>query len=669
MAIQLRQQVRTDARVGTVAIDPSLSIPVSKTLYGLFFEDINFSVDGGLNANLINNYSFSGEYIDRSNGYSRMSAVILKRKAIPVRDDLRHWSIVGGSLTSQQGVGGAAPLARWAKIEINGEAILSNSGFPGPQASMPIRIETDFLFSALVKFEKFEGTLSVLLRSDDGEVVAQSDLPGGNSEWTSLRAVLKTTKTCKAQLEIIVRGVGDIHIDEVQLHSRDTWATGDNRWSQGRMRADLVEALAQLKPSFMRFPGGCITEGVGQGNQYNWKQTVGPLIERQAKFNLWAEGRPNGDYSQSFQIGFYEYFLLCEDLGMEPVPVVWAGLSCQYRSKECVIADTPEFANVVQDAVDLIDWATGDSKTSQWARLRAEAGHPEPFALHYIGIGNENFGDDYLHHFEKIQSAIENLRPDVKFILSAGAFPKGKPYEQSWDFARGKKNVIVDEHSYAAPSWFVAQNNRFDSFVRTGATVMVGEWAAYPIASLGGITGRAKPNMWVSAVAEAAFMTGFERNADIVEMSCYAPLFANVDAKQWKHNLIDFDGFGVHTTANYQVQQLFGAHVGSQSFEVTGTLPKEVFISATGGKDEICVKVVNAGSKLATVTLSLPKSVGVGEVRQLSADRKTQHKVTSHGISQSAASEKRFLITPKNHEVVLELPPLSVTLLKASTNL
>jgi alpha-L-arabinofuranosidase len=416
----------------------------------------------------------------------------------------------------------------------------------------------------------------------------------------------------------------------------------------------------------MRFPGGCITEGVGQGNQYNWKQTVGPLVDREEKFNLWAESRDNGDYSQSFQLGFYEYFLLCEDLGMEPVPVVWAGLSCQYRSNECVASDSDEFKQVVQDAVDLIDWATGDPKTSEWARLRAEAGHPEPFKLRYVGIGNENHGADYLDHFEKIQAALDKAKPRMKYILAAGAMPKGKAFDQSWDYARGKENVILDEHSYAPGSWFIEQQSRYDSYPRTGATVMVGEWAAYAIASIGGILKTSKVNLWESAVAEAAFMTGLERNADLVEMACYAPLFANIDAKQWRHNLIEFDGFGVHPTANYQVQKLFASEVGKESMNITGDLPNHVFASATGDKSSLLLKLVNTGAKVSKVSTSLPSSFGKAQVTKLTASPKASHQIISVGKNKLAAEERVFNAGVSNGVLELDLPPYSVTVCRIS---
>ena len=513
----------------------------------------------------------------------------------------------------------------------------------------------------MAKFENFSGKFSVLLRLEDDTVIAQAELAGINSAWSLSSATLSPSKTGKARLEFIATGSGSIHLDEVQLIPSDSWGISDSRWSQGKMRADLVRTLAELKPTFMRFPGGCITEGVGKGNQYNWKQTVGPLAIRQQKFNLWAESRENGDYSQSFQLGFYEYFLLCEDLGMEPVPVVWAGLSCQFRSNECLVSDSPEFASVVQDAVDLIDWATGDPKSSQWARLRAEAGHPEPFRLNYIGIGNENHGEDYLDHFEKIQTAMEKVRPGMRYILAAGAFPKGKPFETSWNFAKGKKNILVDEHSYAAPSWFIEQQKRYDAYPRTGATVMVGEWAAYALASLRGILKILKTNTWVTAVAEAAFMTGLERNADIVEMACYAPLFANVDAKQWRHNLIDFDGFGIHKTANFQVQRLFGSQVGESSFEVKGSLPNNVFVCATGDKEKIILKLVNTGSKASSIQSGLPSAFSKAKVEQLAASPEATHTVISLGKSNLAAREDIFELKIKNALLDIALPPHSVT--------
>ncbi|SIS09109.1 alpha-L-arabinofuranosidase C-terminal domain-containing protein [Microbacterium sp. RURRCA19A] len=634
--------------------------PVSKTLYGLFLEDINFAADGGLNANVVNNWSFEGGYLNRSGGYSQLTLVAFKLKPKPVTDALRHWSTTGGTLSALS-EGGATAGANYARLSVRERATLTNNGYPGPGPSMGGRAGVAMQFSALVRTARFRGQLSLALVDGNGTVVTGSEVvvPDGDG-WSTATAALTPPRTGLYGLQIVATGNGEIDLDDVSLIAEDHWGAGDPRWSQGRLRRDLVQSLVDLSPGFLRFPGGCIVEGVGDGNQYDWKQTVGPLHDRTPKFNLWAESRPDGDYSQSNQIGFYEYFLLCEDLDMEPVPVVWAGLACQYRSRECVATHSAEFKKVVQDAVDLIDWATGDPAESPWAALRAAAGHPEPFRLNYVGIGNENHGDQYHRHFDAILDALEAVRPGMRYILASGPFPKGKPFEGSWAHATNRSNVILDEHSYAKPSWFIDQSTRYDSYPRTGARVMVGEYAAHPAYSLSQMFGRDTSNSWESAVAEAAFLTGVERNADLVEMTCYAPLFALNDAKQWRHNMIEFTQLLVQPTVNYEIQRLFGEAVGA--FALTADVDGEgVFASATGDDELAFVKIVNTTDRPRTVTLRFSSHTAThAEVVHLSAAPHARTRISSVTSSSSPLQRRDEEIEIRRGAVELTLQPASV---------
>lgn len=640
---------------------------VSEVLYGLFLEDINFAADGGLNANLVNNYTFDGAYLDRSNGYSQMGAVFLKKKALPLSDPLRHWSATSGLETRSEG--GASGDARYARLQVDGTADLINHGYPGDGPSMGCHGGVDYQFSALMRSDAWRGEVEVSLIDARGEAVATASIEAPSSGWGEVWATLVVAQTGLYSLRIRATGSGAIELDEVSLVSGDHWGAGDPRWSQGRLRRDLVESLAALEPTFLRFPGGCIVEGVGHGNQYDWRDTVGPLLSRSSKFNLWAEGRENGDYSQSNQVGFYEYFLLCEDLGMEPVPVVWAGLSCQFRSDECMTTSSVEFQDVLRSAVDLIEWATGDPATNRWAALRADAGHPEPFTLNYIGIGNENHGEEYLAHFDAIKDAIDARRPGLRVILASGAFPKGKAFDLSHAHAADKSDHIVDEHSYAAPSWFIDQSTRYDSYPRRQSRVMVGEYAAYPIASPTAMVGRYAPNRWQSAVAEAAFLTGVERNADVVEMTCYAPLFANIQAKQWRHNLIEFTPHVVQPTVNYEVQQLFGQAVGREMRDVQVERAPGVFASATGGEHDHIVKLVNTSSRVRRVRLDLEGGAGGhASVVQLSAS--PQSRTTFEGLTPSGSPVRRgeWDAVLDEDSMWVDLAPYSVTRVHATTD-
>lgn len=378
-----------------------------------------------------------------------------------------------------------------------------------------------------------------------------------------------------------------------------------------------MESLAALRPTFLRFPGGCIVEGAGDGNQYNWKKTVGPLRERRTDYNLWGAHREDGDYTQSNQVGLYEYFLLCEDLGMEPIPVVWAGMACQFRSNECASLDDAEFEQAVTDAVDLIDWATADPATNKWAALRAKAGHPEPFVLKYVGIGNENFGPAYIERFTRIKEAMEARRGGVTYVLSAGYRAEGKDFERAWSHANyDPVHTLVDEHFYRKPEWFLKAATRYDDYPRTGARVFAGEYAAHVSASLIPVT---KPvNTWRSALAEAAFLTGVERNSDIVSMTCPAPLLKMVEHEQWAHNLIDFNPTSVLPTANYLVHQLFSTRIGDRIVAVRGGLPDGVFASSTATAEMLHLKLVNTNPAPIDIRVEVGEGPKTALLRSLS---------------------------------------------------
>ncbi len=349
---------------------------VSRTLYGLFLEDINFAADGGLNANLVNNWTFDGAYLDRTGAYGVWTQLLLKRPVRGLEDPLRHWHASRGVLSAQTS-GGERPGARYARWQVQGSGQLANHGYPGDSASMGGRRGVAFTLSLLTRADAFTGTLTARLLDTSRTVAATAEVHLPTDGWQRITTTLTPPATGLYSLQFEAIGNGTIDLDEVSLVAADHWGAGDPRWSQGRLRRDLVETLADLRPTFLRFPGGCIVEGTGDGNHYEWKKTVGPLSDRSAKYSLWGRGR-RGDYSQSNQIGFYEYFLLCEDLGIEPVPVVWAGLACQYRSHECLDASSPEFAQALQDAVDLVDWATGVRRPARGPRCGPRPDTPSP---------------------------------------------------------------------------------------------------------------------------------------------------------------------------------------------------------------------------------------------------------------------------------------------------
>ncbi|KQO48269.1 MULTISPECIES: alpha-L-arabinofuranosidase C-terminal domain-containing protein [unclassified Frigoribacterium] len=605
--------------------------PISPTLYGLFLEDINFGCDGGLSANLVNNYSFEGVYL--TNGtlpYAPLELIpdgarerfaAMAPEDLPLeattpagrhRDQLRHWRLEGGRLESSR-LGAATPGASFARLQLDGgQATLENHGYPGGRPGMAFDTERPMLLSLLLRTDAFDGTLEARLVDTAGTVVASGALHQDAPGWHQCQVRLTPATTTLGSLQLVLTGSGTVDVDEVRLVHEDHWGAGDPRWSQGLLRRDLVEALGALKPSFLRFPGGCIVEGCGDGSHFDWKKTVGPLVTRRAEYNLWGQAREDGDYSQSNQIGFYEYFLLCEDLGLAPIPVVWAGDSCQTRQDEHLPLESAEFAAVIQDALDLIEWATGDATTNHWAALRAAAGHPEPFPLDHLGIGNENFGPEYLAHFQRIKDAVDRAHPGLTVIVNGGVIRPDETADPAWEIYGEDEKVLVDEHFYNSPAWLFNATDRYDSYPRGGARLFLGEYAAYLGYDLGDRHPAVpedmlapEPNTWLSALAEAAFLTGVERNADVVAFSCYAPLLNLVENGQWPHCLIDFSPSHVVQTANYFVQQLFATRVGEHVVPLDGELPDGVFASATLGDGVLHLKLVSIGATPVTIALEV----------------------------------------------------------------
>jgi alpha-N-arabinofuranosidase len=581
---------------------------VSPMLFGIFLEDINFSCDGGLNANMVNNASFDGIYLSRK-GYGFFRSIIFKPDPHSVVDRLRYWKLSGGQMTSLHD-NPVAENSWYARIQVSRQAHLENLGFNGGKGkagscAMSIKSGQDYAFSAFARSQGYQGNITAVVTDANGTALTSSAIVTPTADWQQFQLTLSGKQTGYGKLVLRFEGQGTVDLDGISLMTTDTWGKDNPKWSQGKLRRDMVEALRDLKPRFLRFPGGCIVEGNGPGNEYQWKETVGPIINRKGKYNLWAASVPDGGYYQSYQVGFYEYFLLCEDLGMEPLPTVFAGLNCQYRSHHHLETNSPEFQEqVVQNTLDLIEYANGDPATNPWAALRAASGHPEPFGLKYIGIGNENHGEDYLEKFEVVKRAVDARYPGITCVMSAGASPEGEGKEASWDKARSNyPDVCVDEHCYNRPAWFIQGYNRYDDYPRGGAKVYMGEYAAnfpmgLPFVSL-------KPNAYRTALAEAVFLAGFERNSDVVAMSSYAPLFSLCEGSQWPHNLINFNPAHILLTTNYFVQKLYSTTVGDTVVDMQGELPSGVFGSATATKDRLIVKLINTNSYVIQSRLNL----------------------------------------------------------------
>jgi len=519
-------------------------IEISQMLYGVFYEDINYAADGGLYAELVRNRSF--EFLRRLEGWGRLlkqdNGTIVIENQNPLNENNRYY----------------------AKLVSDGsgkELGLINSGYGG----IAVSEGKCYDFSVYARCEDgFDGRLLVTLESLQGEVYGNTVISGITDEWQKYTAEILSAETDKAaRLVVRVEGEGCVCLDMISLFPRDTWMGRDNG-----LRPDLVEMLVDLKPAFLRFPGGCIVEGHSIINAYRWKDTIGDVAERKVNSNLWG-------YYQSYGLGFYEYFLLCEDLGAEPVPIVNAGISCQVRGAEYV--PMHQLDEWVQDALDLIEFANGPVD-STWGAVRAALGHPEPFNLKYLGIGNENWGPEYHKRYEVFHRAIKDKYPDIKLIAGPGVSYEGSSYEADKAWAEATGVDIFDEHMYCPPQWFFNNADRYDDYARGDMKIFVGEYAAH---------GPGRRNNLEAALAEAAFMTGLERNSDIVHMAAYAPLFNKVGSSQWVPDLIWFDNTRVYGTPSYYVQKMFSTNLGDRilphEYETDEAVPEQEPISGRVG--------------------------------------------------------------------------------------
>jgi len=402
----------------------------------------------------------------------------------------------------------------------------------------------------------------------------------------------------------------------ISLFPQDTWK---NR--PGGLRADLVQLLADMKPGFLRFPGGCIVEGHDLSVRYQWKKTIGPVEDREVIVNRWNtefSHRPAPDYYQSFGLGFFEYFQLCEDIGAQPLPVLNCGMACEFNTSELV--PMSEIDPYVQDALDLIEFANG-SADSKWGKIRVQMGHAAPFNLKFIGIGNEQWGPQYIERYRVFESAIKAKYPQMEIVSGSGPFPDGQEFDYAWKELKDSKASYIDEHYYRSPEWFQQNATRYDNYDRQGPKIFAGEYAAQSVA----IASPDNKNNWWCALSEAAFMTGLERNAAVVQLTSYAPLFAHVDGWQWTPDMIWFDNLRSVGSANYQVQKLYALNKGTQvvpmlmdNKAVTGQDGLYATAALDDATNEIILKLVNVTDKVKTPEVTLDGVKKVGAKAQMS---------------------------------------------------
>jgi len=524
---------------------------INRAMWGAFFEDINFGGDGGLYAEMVKNRGF--EFPEPMMGWIKIVPSLARgdvsiQTESPYRPAQSHYVRVASRT--------AAPMG------------ISNEGFRG----MGVTAGETYDFS--VEVRNVEGTppVTVQLVGADGTILAADQLSGLTGDWSKVTAILRPNDTdTHARLAIFVDAPGTVDFDFVSLFPRKTWK---NRPSG--LRADMVQALADMHPGFLRFPGGCIVEGSDLSKRYQWKNTIGPIDDRKVLIDRWNyefAWRPTPDYYQSFGLGFYEFFQLCEDIGSQPLPVVNAGMACQFNSGELCPVDA--LGPYIQDALDLIEFANGPA-TSEWGAKRAAMGHPAPFKppLRMMGIGNEQWGPQYLERLALFTKAIKERHPEITLVSDAGPSPADDRFAYLWPQLQqfdvdGHRAEIVDQHCYANPIWFLANSNRFDHYDRNGPKVFFGEYAAQSVA----ICSTKNRNNVECALAEAAYMTGLERNADVVRMASYAPLFSNTEAWQWTPDLIWTDSLHAVPSVNYYVQQLFCRNRGDVVLPTTNTAP------------------------------------------------------------------------------------------------
>ena len=572
-----------------------LGAPVSPTMYGLFFEDINFAADGGLYGELVKNRSF--EFAQPYMGWRVFGNVELKDDGPFER--CPHYVVLSDPGHRERRTG------------------LQNEGYFG----IGVEKDKEYHFTVWAKAPKGNSQIRVQLINEQAmyerQNFSEAKLDVSSAEWKKYELTIKSSRTePKAQLRIFLSSGNPVCLEHVSLFPKDTYKNRENG-----LRRDLAQALEDMHPGVFRFPGGCIVEGTTLDTRYQWKNTIGPVENRPINRNRWEDTfdyRYFADYYQSYGLGFYEFFQLCEDIGAEPLPVLSVGLACQFQNGLDAHAQMDQLQPFIDDCLDLIEFANGDPATSKWAKIRADMGHPAPFNMKYLGIGNEQWDTPYFDRLKPFVKAVRAKYPHIKIVGTSGPDSEGKMFEKGWAAMREQKADLVDEHFYRPENWFLATPDarerygncgamRYDSYDRKGPKVFAGEYACH---------GKGKKwNHYETSLYEAAFMTGLERNADIVEMATYAPLFAHVDGWQWRPDMIWYDNLRMFKSVSYYVQQMYATNKGTNVLTLTmdgkpvagqdgqdGLFASAVCDKTTG---EVVIKVVNTSKQPQPVAISL----------------------------------------------------------------
>ena len=572
-----------------------LGATVQPTMYGQFFEDINFAADGGLYAELVKNRSF--EFAQPYMGWKVFGRVELKDDGPFER--CPHYVVLNDPGHRERRTG------------------LTNEGYFG----IGLMKDKDYRFTVWAKAPKGNSQIRVQFINEstmgERQDFMEKKLDITSAEWKKYELVIRSPRTePKAQLRIFLSNGNPVCLEHISLFPTDTYKGRENG-----LRRDLAEALEEMSPGVFRFPGGCIVEGTTLDTRYQWKNTIGPVENRPTNRNRWEDTfdyRYYADYYQSYGLGFFEFFQLSEDMGAEPLPVLSVGLACQFQNGLDAHAKMDELQPFIDDCLDLIEFANGPVD-SEWGKKRAEMGHPEPFNLKFIGVGNEQWDDPYFERLKPFVDAIRAKYPTIKIVGTSGPDSEGKMFDKGWVAMKAQKADLVDEHFYRNEDWFLGTPEgkqrwgncgalRYDSYDRRGPKVFAGEYACHG-------KDHHKWNHYFTSICEAAFMTSLERNADIVQMATYAPLFAHVDGWQWRPDLIWYDNLRSFRSVSYYVQQMYAKNKGTNVLPLTmdgkpvagqegqdGLFASSVFDKATG---EVIVKIINTSKVPQPVTLSL----------------------------------------------------------------
>ena len=625
-----------------------LGAPIQSTMYGIFFEDINYAADGGLYGELVKNRSF--EFPQHLMGWQAFGCVDVEDDNAPF-ERCPHYVILSDPGHKDRRSGLVNEGYFGIGIE-KGEAYRFSVWAKAPKGTAAIRVQ-------LIK----ENSI------DEKQEFVEEEINITSSQWKTYTVTLDAPQTEKqAKLRIFLKGTNSVALEHISLFPVNTFKNRENG-----MRRDLAQALADLKPGISRFPGGCIVEGTDLATRYQWKNTLGPVENRPLNGNRWEhtfDYRYYPDYYQSYGLGFFEFFQLSEDIGAEPLPILSVGLACQYQNWNDESAHVPmdELQPYIDDCLDLIEFANGPV-TSKWGKVRADMGHPAPFNMKYIGVGNEQWGEFYYERLKPFVAAIRAKYPDIKIVGTSGPVPEDVPdntyrFEDGWKAMKAQKADLVDEHYYRDEEWFLTHGLRYDTYDRKGPKVFAGEYACH---------GKGKKwNHYEAAILEAAFMTGFERNADIVHMTTPAPLFAHVDGWQWRPDQIWYDNTDMFKTVSYYVQQMYSTNAGTNVLSLTmdkkpvanqagqnGLFASAAYDSKT---DEVIIKIANTSKTSQPVSFNLTGMKGTRTAQTLT--------LFHNGMDDENTICKPELITPqkgttqvdegKGASLLLDdLPPMS----------